>query len=60
MQTLIAADHPCQNRMLLRESMLRRSFRLLTEEWRYFTMENGPYPDTFCTFPVSDKAVPQL
>ena len=46
-----------RNRMLLRESMLRRGFRPVAEEWWHFTLENEPYPDTFFTFPVSENAV---
>ena len=57
MRTLIAADNPCQNRMLLQESMLRRGFRPVAEEWWHFTLENEPYPGTFFTFPVSENAV---
>ena len=49
-----------QNRMLLRESMLRFGFKPLAEEWWHFTLENEPYPDTFFTFPVSENAVSKL
>ena len=48
-----------ENRMLLREGMLRRGFRPVAEEWWHFTLENEPYPDTFFTFPVSEASVPQ-
>ena len=46
-----------QNRMLLRESMLRFGFKPLAEEWWHFTLENEPYPNTFFTFPVSEESV---
>lgn len=49
-----------ENRMLLREGMLRRGFRPLAEEWWHFTLRNEPYPDTFFTFPVSEASVPKL
>ncbi len=46
-----------QNRMLLRENMLRFGFKPLAEEWWHFTLENEPYPNTFFTFPVSEESV---
>ena len=47
-----------QNRMLLRETMLRHGFRPLSEEWWHFTLIGEPYPDTYFTFPVSAASVP--
>ena len=47
-----------QNRMLLRDAMLRHGFRPLSEEWWHFTLIGEPYPDTYFTFPVSADAVP--
>lgn len=41
-----------ENRMILREAMMRHGFRPLAEEWWHFTLENEPYPDTYFTFPV--------
>lgn len=41
-----------ENRMLLRDLMLRHGFRPLDTEWWHFTLENEPYPDTYFTFPV--------
>lgn len=49
-----------ENRMLLRESMLRRGFRPLAEEWWHFILENEPYPDTFFTFPVGENSVAKM
>ncbi len=46
-----------QNRMILREAMLRHGFKPLAEEWWHFTLENEPYPDTYFTFPVSRASV---
>jgi D-alanyl-D-alanine dipeptidase len=41
-----------QNRMLLRDAMLRHGFKPLDEEWWHFTLCNEPFPDTYFTFPV--------
>ncbi len=40
------------NRMILRQAMLRHGFKPLDTEWWHFTLENEPYPDTYFTFPV--------
>ena len=40
------------NRMILREAMMKHGFKPLAEEWWHFTLKNGPYPDTYFTFPV--------
>ena len=48
-----------QNRMLLREAMVRHGFRPLSEEWWHFTLIGEPYPDTYFTFPVSTDSVPR-
>ena len=45
-------DEQYENRMLLRETMLRHGFRPLSSEWWHFTLKDEPYPDTFFTFPV--------
>ena len=42
-----------ENRMFLRELMLRHGFAPLNSEWWHFTMENEPYQDTYFTFPVA-------
>lgn len=41
-----------QNRMILREAMIRHGFKPLEEEWWHFTLKDEPYPDTYFTFPV--------
>ena len=41
------------NRMILRNAMIRHGFKPLEEEWWHFTLENEPYPDTYFTFPVT-------
>lgn len=50
-------DEQYQNRMLLRQVMMDHGFRPLSEEWWHFTLEDEPYPDTYFTFPVNEKAV---
>lgn len=40
------------NRMILRDAMVKGGFRPLPEEWWHFTLENEPYPDTYFDFPV--------
>lgn len=41
------------NRMLLREAMVRNGFVPLDCEWWHFTLANEPYPDSCFEFPVS-------
>ena len=41
------------NRMLLREAMIRNGFVPLDCEWWHFTLANEPYPDSCFEFPVS-------
>ena len=40
------------NRMILRNVMLRHGFKALDSEWWHFTLKNEPFPDTYFTFPV--------
>ena len=42
-----------ENRMILRNSMLRNGFLPIDCEWWHFTLKNEPYPDTYFDFPVS-------
>lgn len=41
-----------ENRLLLRNAMLRHGFAPLDSEWWHFTLANEPYPDTYFNFPV--------
>lgn len=41
-----------QNRMILREAMLRHGFKAIDEEWWHFTLKDEPFPDTYFTFSV--------
>ena len=45
------------NRMLLRQAMTAHGFRPLEGEWWHFTLADEPYPDTYFTFPVSDRSL---
>ena len=42
-----------QNRMILRNVMIKHGFKPLEEEWWHFTLKNEPYPDTYFTFPIN-------
>ena len=44
-----------QNRMILRQAMLRHGFKALDSEWWHFTLKDEPFPDTYFTFPVKEK-----
>ncbi len=41
-----------QNRMLLRNIMIKHGFKPYDSEWWHFTLKNEPYPKTYFTFPV--------
>ena len=40
------------NRMILRQAMLRHGFKPFDTEWWHFTLKEEPFPDTYFTFPV--------
>ncbi len=42
-----------ENRMLLREGMLRNGFLPSVREWWHFYLAEEPFPDTYFEFPVS-------
>ena len=46
-----------QNRMFLRDVMMRNGFEPIAEEWWHFTLKQEPYPDTYFTFPVSRSSL---
>ena len=48
-----------ENRMFLREAMMRHGFEPLAEEWWHFTLKPEPYPDTYFTFPVNSSSIKQ-
>ena len=44
-----------ENRMRLRQSMMRNGFAPIDCEWWHFTLKNEPYPETYFDFPVSSQ-----
>ncbi len=44
------------NRMLLRETMIKHGFRPAKTEWWHFTLINEPFPDTYFTFSIKQKS----
>ena len=50
-------DEQYNNRMLLREVMLKYGFKPLDEEWWHFTLDNEPYPNTYFTFPINSNSL---
>jgi D-alanyl-D-alanine dipeptidase len=50
--TATLTQEQIDNRMILREAMVKNGFRPLPEEWWHFTLENEPYPETYFDFPV--------
>ncbi len=44
-----------ENRMILRNVMLRNRFAPIDCEWWHFTLENEPYPDTYFDLPLSSE-----
>ncbi len=45
------------NRIILRDAMVKYGFEPIRGEWWHFTLANEPYPDTYFTFSVSRSAV---
>ncbi len=46
-------DRQYENRMILRNAMLRSGFLPMDCEWWHFTLKDEPYPDVYFDFPVS-------
>ena len=44
-----------ENRMILRNAMVRNGFVPFDYEWWHFTLKDEPYPDTYFEFPVSSE-----
>lgn len=44
-----------ENRMTLRNAMLRNGFAPIDCEWWHFSLLDEPYPDTYFEFPVSSR-----
>ncbi len=45
------------NRMILRNAMIKHGFRPLSTEWWHFTLNDEPYTDTYFNFPVNTSSV---
>ena len=50
-------DEQRENRMILRDAMMRHGFKPIATEWWHFTLKDEPYPDTYFTFPVNSDSV---
>ncbi|MCR5582557.1 MAG: M15 family metallopeptidase [Eggerthellaceae bacterium] len=48
-------DEQFDNRMVLRNAMVRNGFAPIDCEWWHFTLEDEPYPETHFDFPVSAR-----
>lgn len=46
-------DEQFDNRMLLRNVMVKHGFEPIDCEWWHFTLKNEPYPETYFEFPVT-------
>ena len=46
-----------ENRMQLRNAMIRNGFEPIDCEWWHFTLRDEPYPDTYFDFPVSTEVL---
>ena len=49
----LVTDEQYENRMFLRQAMLRSGFVPMDCEWWHFTLADEPWPDTYFEFPVS-------
>jgi D-alanyl-D-alanine dipeptidase len=49
------SDEQYENRMMLRNAMVRNGFQPIDCEWWHFSLEKEPYPDTYFAFPVSSS-----
>lgn len=46
-----------QNRMILRDAMLKHGFNPYDCEWWHFTLANEPFPNTYFNFPITTKSI---
>ena len=49
------SEEQFENRMILRNAMLRNGFEPIDCEWWHFTLKDEPYPETYFNFPVSSR-----
>lgn len=45
------------NRMFLRNVMISKGFKPLSEEWWHFSLIDEPFPNTYFNFPVNSKSL---
>ena len=50
-------DEQYENRMILRNTMIRNGFEPIDCEWWHFTLKDEPYPDTYFDFPVKTTSL---
>ena len=50
-------DEQYENRMILRNVMLKNGFIPIDCEWWHFTLENEPFPSTYFDFPVTSEVL---
>ena len=53
----LVTDEQYENRMLLRQAMLKGGFLPIDCEWWHFTLADEPWPDTYFEFPVSAEVL---
>ena len=50
-------DEQYENRMLLRDMMVKGGFKPIDCEWWHFTLENEPFPETYFNFPIATDSL---
>ncbi|MCL2065292.1 MAG: M15 family metallopeptidase [Candidatus Cloacimonetes bacterium] len=50
--TTLITEEQTQNRLILKNAMIKAGFRPYDEEWWHYTLENEPFPDTYFDFLV--------
>ncbi|MBR4346046.1 MAG: M15 family metallopeptidase [Oscillospiraceae bacterium] len=51
------SEEQYENRLILRNAMLRNGFLPIDCEWWHFTLADEPYPDTYFDFPITSKMI---
>ncbi|MBQ9209550.1 MAG: M15 family metallopeptidase [Oscillospiraceae bacterium] len=51
------SEEQYENRLILRNTMLRNGFLPIDCEWWHFTLADEPYPDTYFDFPITSKMI---
>ncbi|MBP0955348.1 MAG: M15 family metallopeptidase [Oscillospiraceae bacterium] len=51
------SEEQYENRLILRNAMLRNGFVPIDCEWWHFTLADEPYPDTYFDFPITSKMI---